>query len=480
MNVWKLLVGYYAYCVLMEVFIMAYKIVILGGGPGGYVAAIRAAQLGAKVAVVEKDQLGGTCLNRGCIPTKALVAGAEMLRTLRKGPEFGITVATPVINFSRFMERKDQVVQRLATGINYLFKKNKIQLIKGTGKLVSCNTVQVLREDGSQAELVAENIIIATGSRPALIPSLGYDGEKVITSDEVLTLSEVPKSLLVIGGGVIGCEFACIFSELGTKVTILEVMPSILPAIDKEASRLMQTLLKKRGINVKTGTEIKEVSKGQDDVGVILQTGEELRAEKMLISIGRVFNTDEIGLNEAGVETGSKGEVMVNSRLQTNVRNIYAVGDITNKIQLAHVASAQGIVAVENIMGTDKEMDYSTVPSCIFTSPEVGAVGITSQAAEEQGIAVKVGKFPFVASGRAVAVGEAEGFVKIIADSISDRILGVTIVGPHATDLIAEATLAIKLGATAGQLANTIHAHPTLAEAVMEAAEAVAGLSIHV
>jgi len=459
---------------------MAYDMVILGGGPGGYVAAIRAAQLGAKVVVVEKDQLGGTCLNQGCIPTKALVAGAEILRMLRKGAEFGIIANDPVVDFSRFMERKNRVVQRLAAGINYLFKKNKIQLVKGIGKLVSSNTVQVVREDGCQEELVAANIILATGSRPALIPSLGYDGQRVITSDEILTLSEVPKSLLVIGGGVIGCEFACIFSELGTKVTIAEVMPSILPAIDKEASRLMQILFKKRGIDIKTGILIKEISKGQDNVGVILENGEELRAEKILISVGRAFNTEEIGLDTVGVETGLKGEVVINSRMQTSVRNIYAIGDITNRIQLAHVASTQGIVAVENIMGMEREMDYDSVPSCIFTSPEVAAVGISSEMAEEKGIVVKIGKFPFMASGKAMAAGEAEGFVKIIAEAESDRILGVSIVGPHATDLIAEAGLAIRLEATAGQLANTIHAHPTLAEAVMEAAEAVHGLSIHV
>lgn len=458
---------------------MAYKVVIIGGGPGGYVAAIRAAQLGAKVLVVEKDGLGGTCLNRGCIPTKALVAGAEIIRTLRKAAEFGIVVENPAPDFSRFMARKDQVVQRLVAGINFLFKKNKIDFVKGTGKLLSPNTVEIMKDDGTREQVMGENIIIAAGSRPAAIPSLGWDGINVITSDEALNLSEIPKSLLIVGGGVIGCEFACIFAELGTKVTIVEIMPSILSTVDKEAARLIQTLFKKRGISLKTGVGIKEVNREQEGVAVTLDNGEQLNADKMLVSIGRAFNSERLGLEAVGVKTGVKGEILVNSRLETSVENIYAIGDITNKIQLAHVASSQGIVAVENIMGKSTEMDYTVVPNCIFTSPEVAAVGITSQMAEAQGLAVKSGKFPFMASGRAQAAGEAEGFVKILADKATDKILGVTIVGPHATDLIAEATLAIKLGAAAEQLASTIHAHPTLAEAVMEAAEAVNGLSIH-
>jgi len=458
---------------------VAYKVVIIGGGPGGYVAAIRAAQLGAKVLVVEKDGLGGTCLNRGCIPTKALVAGAEIIRTLRKAAEFGIVVENPAPDFSRFMARKDQVVQKLVAGINFLFKKNKIDFVKGTGKLLSLNTVEIMKDDGTREQVMGENIIIAAGSRPAAIPSLGWDGINVITSDEALNLSEIPKSLLIVGGGVIGCEFACIFAELGTKVTIVEIMPSILSTVDKEAARLMQTLFKKRGISLKTGVGIKEVNREQEGVAVTLDNGEQLNADKMLVSIGRAFNSEGLGLEAVGVKTGVKGEILVNSRLETSVENIYAIGDITNKMQLAHVASSQGIVAVENIMGKSTEMDYTVVPNCIFTSPEVAAVGITSQMAEAQGLAVKSGKFPFMASGRAQAAGEAEGFVKILADKATDKILGVTIVGPHATDLIAEATLAIKLGAAAEQLASTFHAHPTLAEAVMEAAEAVNGLSIH-
>lgn len=458
---------------------MAYQIVFIGGGPGGYVAAIRAAQLGAKVAVIEKAQLGGTCLNWGCIPTKALVAGVGILHNIKKADEFGISIGEVQVDFSAMMERKDRVVQKLVTGINYLFKKNKIDLYQGVGRLVSNNKIEVIRSDGTVEEVLAENIVIATGSEPALIPSLGYDGERVITSNEALALKQVPQSLLIIGGGVIGCEFACIFAELGTQVTIVDVLPTILPGVDKEVSRQLQSLFKRRGINVKTKAMIKEIRKIGDNVTAVLDNGDELTSEKVLISIGRGFNSEGLGLDALGVELGSRGEVLVDSRLRTNIPNIYAIGDITNKIQLAHVASAQGIVAVENIMGVQKDMIYNVVPSCIFTLPEIAGVGLTSQEAEEQGISIKTGKFPFMALGKAAAAGETEGFVKILAEAATDRILGVHIIGPHATDLIAEATLAVKLGATIEQLVDTIHAHPTMAEAVLEAAEAVHGRCIH-
>lgn len=459
---------------------MAYKIAILGGGPGGYVAAIRAAQLGAKVAVIEKDQLGGTCLNRGCIPTKALVASVDTLHAVKKSASMGITTGEPVINFSQMMERKNQVVERLVTGIQFLFKKNKIYLFTGTGRLLSNTEIEVTQPDGATEKITAEHIIIATGSEPALIGSLGYDGDRVITSNEALTLSKIPKRMLVIGGGVVGCEFACIFAGLGTEVTIVDVMPAILPAVDKEVTKHLQSLFKRRGIKVKTKTGIKEVRKTDNEVIAVTEDGEEIAADKILISVGRSLNSHNLGLEEAGVKTGLKGEVIIDAELRTNIDNIYAIGDITNKLQLAHVASAQGITAVENILGADKKMNYDVVPNCIFTYPEVAGVGITTQQAEEQTLSVKSGKFPFMALGKAQAAGQTDGFVKIIADAVTDQVLGVHIMGSHATDLIAEAALAIKLGATAAQLAETIHAHPTLAEAMMEAAEAVHGKSIHI
>lgn len=457
---------------------MKYKVIIIGGGPGGYVAAIRAAQLGAQVALIEKGNVGGTCLNRGCIPTKTLAAGVSMLRSIRRAAEFGIETGELTVDFGRLMERKNLVVGRLIQGVEFLLKKNKIDLFKGQARLSGRNGVVVQGADGIR-ELEAENIILATGTEPALIDSFGYDGIQVITSNEVLNLKEVPQRMLVIGAGVIGCEFACIFSALGSKVTVVEFMPTILPLLDKEVSRQMQGLLKRQGINIKTKVRIQKVEKQSDSATVLLENGEEIVADKVLISIGRVMNLKGLGLEEVGVVLGERGQVAVNIRMETSVAGIYAIGDITGKVQLAHVASAQGLVAVENIMGYERDMDYRVVPSCIFTHPEVASVGLTNQEAADKGIKVISAKFPFTYSGKAQAMGETEGFVKILADPETDNILGVHIVGPHATDLIAEAALAMQVGVTVKQLADTIHAHPTLAESLMEAAEAVHGISIH-
>lgn len=453
---------------------------VIGGGPGGYVAAIRAAQMGAEVALVEKDEVGGTCLNWGCIPTKALVAGAETLHRIRRSEEFGIHVGEVSIDFARLVERKDAVVNKLVTGVQFLLKKNKIELIRGTAKLAGTGKVVVDLKDGGTLECEAENIILATGTRPALIPAWGYDGERVITSNEALSLKEVPGELLIIGGGVIGCEFACIFAEIGCRVTIVEAMPSILPLVERDAARQMQTLLKRKGITIKTKVKIEKVEKTADKVIAHLEGGEAIAADKMLISIGRSMNTSGLGLEEAGVILGQRGEVVVDEYLRTSVPGIYAIGDITGKVQLAHVASAQAMVAVENMMGHNRKMDYDVVPSCIFTMPEMAGVGLTIQQCEEKGLKPKVGKFPFMASGKAAAMGETDGFVKILADPETDKVLGVHMLGPHATDLIAEAALAIKLGATVEQITHVIHAHPTLAEAILEAAEAVHRQAIHI
>jgi len=455
-----------------------YDVAILGGGPGGYVAAIRAAQLGLKVAVVEKDELGGTCLNRGCIPTKALVSIAERLHQLKTSDVFGIDVTGYNFNFEKAAIRKNQVVERLVKGIHYLFKKNKVTLIKGTGFISGKNEITVETSEGTE-KVIAKNLIIATGSKPALISALGYDGERVITSDEALNLTKLPESMVIIGGGVIGSEFATIFAEMGVKVTIVELLPSILANTDKEVSRYLTTLFKKRGITVKTKVAVKEVKKG-DKVTVVLENGEELITDMVLISIGRVLNTKNIGLEEVGVALGPKGEVLVDDYLKTSVDNIYAIGDITNKMQLAHVASAQGIRVVENLVAEPKPMSYDVVPGCIFTLPEIAMVGITTQEAEEKGLKVITGKFPFQASGKAVAMEEIEGFVKIVADSESHRILGGHIVGPHATDLIGEIALAVQKGLTLEEVAHTIHAHPSLPETVMEAAEAALNRAIHI
>jgi dihydrolipoamide dehydrogenase len=458
-----------------------YDLIVVGGGPGGYVAAIRAAQLGVKVALVEKDAVGGTCLNRGCIPTKALIASTSVLDNIKHAADFGFQVESYKIDFEKIMDRKKSVVNQMLKGVSYLIKKNKIDLFEGTAKILSKDQVEVMKNDGSLEKIEGNNIVLATGSEPALIGSLGYNGKTVITSNEILDIDAIPESLLIIGGGVIGCEFATIFAALGSKVTIVEAMPSILPMVDSELTKRFTLLLKKRGVKVKTKAMIKAVTEGTDGVSAELENGDLLTAEKVLISIGRTFNTKGLGLEDVGVELGPKGEILVNDYMETNIPGIYAIGDVTNKVQLAHVASAQGILLVENLFGGKKEkMDYSAVPSCIFTAPEIATVGISEDQAKEQGLAVNIGKFPFMASGKAVCLGETDGMVKIIADIETDKILGAHIMGPHATDLIAEATLAINNGLTSEQLAKTIHAHPTLAETLMEAAEGVHGMSIHV
>lgn len=457
---------------------MNYKVVVIGGGPGGYVAAIRAAQLGASVALVEKGEVGGTCLNRGCIPTKALSAGAGVVRTVSRAGEFGVGTGEVTIDLGRLIDRKNRVVARLVQGVQFLLKKNKVELIKGTARLAGRGVVAVDGPEGPR-ELAAENIILATGTDPALISAFGYDGDRVITSDEALNLAAVPPRLLIIGGGVIGCEFASIFSALGSKVSVVELMPTILPLMDREVARQLQGLFKRQGITVRAGARIQGVARRPESVTAVLEGGEEIEADIALISIGRVMRLKGLGLEDAGVALGERGEVLVDERMQTSVPGVYAVGDITGKAMLAHLASAQGLVAAENIMGGHRAMDYRVVPACVFSHPEVGSAGITSQEAESAGIKVKTGKFSFIASGKAQAMGETEGFVKVLADPDTDLILGVHIVGPHATDLIAEAAAAMQAGFTAGQLAGTIHAHPTLAEAVMEASGAVHGMGIH-
>jgi dihydrolipoamide dehydrogenase len=458
---------------------MDYDIIVIGGGPGGYVAGIRAAQMGARVAVIEKDRLGGACLNRGCIPTKALLAGVALKRELERASEFGLSAGELKLDYAVLAARKDTVVKRLVQGIQFLLKKNKVELISGMGSLAGPGRVAVELPGGKREELAAKAIILATGSEPALMESLGYNGQTVVTSNEALAWQSIPESLLVIGGGVIGCEFAVLYSLLGARVTILEVLPDILAPVDLEIARTMRSLLQKQGIEIKTGAVISTLGEEKGVATAQLENGEELHAERALISIGRRLNTEGLGLQGAGVALGKRGEVVIDDYLQTSQPGVYAIGDLTGKIQLAHVASAQGIAAVKNILDAPVVMDYETVPNCIFTLPEIAGVGLTSQEAEARGIKVKTGKFPFLASGKAQAGGQTEGMVKILAEAESGQIVGAHILGPHATDLIAEAVLAIRYRLTARQLAETIHAHPTLPEAMAEAAAAVDGLSIH-
>ncbi len=458
---------------------LIYKLVVIGGGPGGYVAAIRAAQLGAKVALVEREKVGGTCLNRGCIPTKIMAEAASILHTIRAG-DFGVAVEGVSFSLPALMHKKAQVVSRLAQGIEFLLKKNRVDYIRGTAKIAAPGRVSVSGGADGPVSLECENIVLATGSDPVLPKNLGYDGDLVITSDEALNLEAIPERFLIIGAGVIGCEFASIFTAMGSRVTVVDIMPGILPQMDKDISLTMRSLFRRRGIEIKTGLRVLEIKKDGRAAVALLENGETVKADKVLVSVGRKVDTGGLGLEKIGAAVGEQGEVLVNGRMATTAAGVYAVGDVTGKMQLAHVASAQGKVAAEAIMGLGKEMDYSTVPSCVYTNPEVGSVGMTEQEARARGLDFKTGKFPFLALGKAQATGNTEGFVKIMAESGSGRILGAHVMGPRATDLIAEAVVAMRMGATAKQLADIIHAHPTLAEAFGEAAETICGMSIHI
>lgn len=461
-------------------------IAILGGGPGGYVAAIRAAQLGAKVVVVEREELGGTCLNRGCIPTKAMAASAALKDACMRGGELGVAVDGVKVDFARVQAHKAEVVERLVKGIHQLFKKHRITLVKGTGCLVSPHELVVEGSapgggNGESASRIAfRSLVIATGSRPSVPGVFSHDGKVVVTSDEALGLERVPERLVVIGGGVIGCEFATIFREFGSAVTVVEVMPTVLPMLDADVSRQMQGFFRKRGIEILTGQKVTGIEKSDHLATIALENGKTITADLVLISIGRRANTENLGLEVAGIKTDARGEIPVDERQRTAVPHIYAVGDVTNSpYKLAHVASRQGIVAVENILGHDSTMDYSAVPSVVFTLPEAAGVGLTEAQAKEKGLSVKTAKFFFLGNGKALAAAESEGFVKLVALADTGRLIGGHVISAAASNLIAEIALAIRLGATAQQVAETIHAHPTLPEAVMEAAEGIYGRAVH-
>lgn len=456
------------------------RLSVLGAGPGGYVAAIRAAQLGAHVTVIEDNEVGGTCLNWGCIPTKTIIASTDLLAKVRDLEDFGIELKGEVIpNLSRIIDRKNKVVSTLVKGIRGLFKNRDITLVQGRGVLTSPGTIVATLKDGSQETISSDSVILATGSRPAAIPSLPFDGKHILSSRDALELRQIPKSLLIVGAGVIGCEFACIFRELGSEVTIVEMLPRALATEDREISELFEKELKKKKIKLIINARVEKTDIKEDGVHALLSDGKEVIAEKILVSIGRALNTEGIGLEDAGIRRGPKGEIVVNSRMETTTPGVYAVGDVTGGMLLAHKASAEGIVAAGNIMGQDTEIDYRIIPAAIFTSPEIASVGMREDQAIEQKISLRVGRFPFRALGKSHAMGEISGMVKIITDAATDKIIGAHIIGPHASDLIAEAAVAMKAGLTARELAETIHAHPTLSEAVMEAAEDVHQMAVH-
>jgi dihydrolipoamide dehydrogenase len=468
-----------------------YDLVILGGGTGGYVAAIRASQLGLKTAIVEKGKLGGTCLHKGCIPSKALLRSAEVYATTKRSEEFGVITSDVSVNFSKVQERKNKIVDQLHKGVQHLMKQGKIDVYEGLGRILGPSifspmpgTISVEMNNGSDNEmLIPKNVLIATGSRPRTLPGLEIDGEYVMSSDEALQLEALPSSIIIVGGGVIGIEWASMLSDFGVEVTVIEYADRIIPTEDRDISKEMQRLLKKKGLKLVTSAKVLPETLIRDN-GVSISAevkGEvkEFKAEKLLVSVGRQANTEGIGLENTEIQV-EKGFIVTNEVLQTKESHIYAIGDVIGGLQLAHVASHEGIVAVEHIVGENPTpIDYNLVSRCIYSNPEVGSVGITEEQAKDKGHKVKVGKFSFRAIGKALVFGEADGFVKIIADEETDDILGVHMIGPHVTDMISEAGLAMVLDAVPWEIAHTIHPHPTLSEAIGEAALAVDGKAIH-
>lgn len=451
-------------------------IVIIGGGPGGYVAAIHAAHLGAEVAIVEKNKLGGTCINQGCIPTKTFASSAETLLEMRRANEFGINADNITVNFRKIQDRVNNVVDRLVSGIEQLMEINRISVCRGTGCILSPNLVKVNDE-----EILTKKIIIATGSKPIMLHIPGLDLPGVLNTDDILNLQELPESLVIIGGSYVGIEFATIFAALGTKVTIVERLPALIENVDEEIGQRFTRILPKLGIKVYTGAKVKAIKKEGTALRLFWDTeeGEHWSEGQMVLkATGREPYTGGLALSELGIGTDGS-PIKVNERLETNVTDVYAIGDVLGKNMLAHVASYEGEIAAENALGRTRKVDYRAVPSCVFTQPELASVGITEKEARNSGIPYQVSKFPFAACGRAVTMGNTIGMVKIICSAGSGTVLGMHIMGPHASDLIAEGALAIQTGATARDIANTIHAHPTLSEAVREAAMGQLDGAIH-
>lgn len=460
---------------------LIYDLVVIGSGPGGYVAAIRGAQFGMKTAVIERDKLGGVCLNWGCIPSKALLESARLLDEMKHADTFGLICENPQPDWTKVIQRSRNIADQMSGGVQYLMKKNKIDVINGTGTLKSKNQIDVKGKDGDKV-IEARNVIIASGARPRSLPGLEYDGKKIIDSSDAMTLPKPPKRLLVVGAGAIGCEFAYFYSAMGTEVTIVELMDEILPIEDVEISKVVNRSFRKRKITIQTSSKVVDVKHKKSGSVYAVETPKgivQIDADVCLVAVGVQPNNDKLGLEVVGVET-HRGFIKVNDRMQSNIEGIYAIGDCAGPPLLAHVASHEGICAVETIAGEGHPMSYSNIPACTYCHPQVGSVGLTEAKAKEAGHSVKVGKYQFRANGRAVAGCEIDGMVKFVIDAEYNEVLGVHIVGPSAPELIAEIVIGRELEVTASEFAKTIHAHPTLSEAVMEAAADALGDAIHV
>ena len=457
-----------------------YDLIVLGGGPGGYVGAIRGAQLGMKVACVEKEPaLGGTCLRVGCIPSKALLDSSELYeQMLHKAEAHGFTVGDVKVDVARMLARKDAVVKANTDGINFLFKKNKIDWVRGFGRLAGPDTVEVDGAGGKQT-LKAKHVLLATGSVPIELPFLKFDQERIIDSTGALALPEVPGHLVVIGGGVIGLELGSVWLRMGAKVTVLEALPTILPGMDAEIVRQADRILRKQGFEIRTGTRVTGAERKGDRVTVTVEGGDPIEADYVLVAVGRRAYTEGMGLEEAGIRL-ERGVIQVDERFHTGVGSVYAIGDAIGGRMLAHKAEEEGVAAVEFMAGKHGHVNYDAVAGVVYTWPEIASVGATEEELRSRGVEYRVGKFPFTANGRARAMGDTDGLVKVLADAKSDRLLGLHILGPRASDLIAEAALAIEFEGSAEDIARTVHAHPTLPEAVKEAALGVAGRAIHI
>jgi len=459
------------------------KIVIVGSGPAGYVGAIRAAQMGAEVMLIEKGEVGGVCLNVGCIPTKVLTSAAHTLTQFKRSEQFGIKSEAPSLDLPQLMRKKEQTVKRFVGGVKHLLKSNKVNIISGTAKLLDRKTVEVTQKDGKKERIDTDRILICTGSVPVVPNIPGIDSGGIMGSTEALDIQSLPEKLLIVGAGTIGCEFASVYHALGSEVILVEMLSQILPTEDEEITKNLRRLWERKGIEIHTDSKVTEIAdskNGKKKVSVSTSGGEkQIEVDRILLSVGRKAYTSGVGIGDIGIKT-EKGAILVDDGMRTNVENIYAAGDCIGGWLYAHVASMEAEIAVENALGENKTIDYAAVPGCIFTHPEAGSVGLTEKAAKDKGINVKIGRFPFIASGRALCENEPDGMVKIIADEKSGKIIGAHILGNRATDLITELTLVMKVGATVDDIIETIHPHPTLSEAIREATLKLQNRPIHI